>query len=134
MKRKVLIIDDEPISGKLLNFQLSEAGFDSIYYDNAIDALRQIDTLNPDIIISDIVMPEMDGYEFHHELRRNPKTANIPFIFLTAKTSKSDELTGLSLGVDDYIGKPFSVEELYKKINRVLGIEKPTNFALEKIS
>lgn len=121
MKGKVLIIDDEPISGKLINFQLSEAGFESVYYDNAIDALRQIDRVKPDIIISDIVMPEMDGYELHQELRKNPITANIPFIFLTAKTSKSDELTGLSLGVDDYIGKPPMIEILVKRIEKALG-------------
>jgi len=118
--KTIVVVDDEPIMGNLLEFQLTEAGFKPHYFQKAKDALEQIPGLQPDIIISDIMMPEMDGYEFHRRLRQNPETGHIPFIFLTARTGKEDELAGLELGVEDYIGKPPVIEILVKRIEKVL--------------
>jgi CRP/FNR family cyclic AMP-dependent transcriptional regulator len=75
---------------------------------------------NPDLILSDIVMPEVDGYAVLHALKNNPVTANIPFIFITGKAEKSDLKKGLDAGADDYITKPFTVYKLIHAIESVL--------------
>ena len=88
----------------------------------------------PDLIICDIMMPVLDGYGVLHMLSKNPETSTIPFIFLTAKSMKDDKLTGFSAGADDYLTKPFSMEELLARINAIMRrVEAAAQHKQEKI-
>ena len=83
----------------------------------ATEALEKVNRYNPSLVISDIMMPRMDGLEFFKQLKSNPEYSAIPFVFLTAKTLKSDVLEGFNIGADDYVTKPFDSEVLLCKIN-----------------
>ncbi|MCP4344218.1 MAG: DegV family EDD domain-containing protein [Desulfobacterales bacterium] len=120
IKGKAFIIDDDPLMGNVLEVKLSEAGFEAEYFSSGEKALERISKLKPDIIISDIIMPEMDGYELHRTLRQDPATAGIPFVFMSAKTDLSDQLKGWQMGVDDYVCKPFKIENLLERIETVM--------------
>jgi len=120
MNGKVLIVDDEPIIGNLLEGGLTESGFEAEYFNSAAKALENIGRIRPDIIISDISMPQMDGYELRRRLRQDPETASIPFIFLSARSEISDQIKeGLKAGADDYVCKPFKIENLIEHIRSV---------------
>lgn len=120
MKGRVLIIDDDPIMGNMLESMLSDAGYTATYVDSGEEALKKIHAISPDIVISDIVMPNMNGHELHAKLRNTPETAGIPFVFLSAKTEASDQLEGLRMGADDYVCKPFDMKDLIKRMEKVM--------------
>lgn len=120
MKGKIFVVDDDPKIGRLLKFKLSKADYDAEYFSSADDALRQIPNLKPNLIISDIQMPQMNGYDFCERLRQDARTANIPFIFLSGKTDTSDQLEGLRLGADDYVCKPVKIDFLLERMDKVL--------------
>lgn len=120
MSYRILIVEDEPGMIELLSVALEDEGFNISIANNGQQGLLKVDTENPDLIISDVMMPDMDGYEFCRQLRENPKTATIPFIFLTAKKDVSDRVRGLNLGADDYISKPFHVVEVVARIKTLM--------------
>jgi DNA-binding response OmpR family regulator len=120
MSYRILIVEDEPGMIELLSVALEDEGFIISIANNGQQGLQKVETENPDLIISDVMMPDMDGYEFCQQLRDNPKTATIPFIFLTAKKDVSDRVRGLNLGADDYISKPFHVVEVVARIKTLM--------------
>jgi DNA-binding response OmpR family regulator len=120
MKCKVLIVDDDPFLVLSLKLHFSELGIEVEDAHDGIEALEKVDKFDPDIILSDIIMPRMDGYELHKHLCNNPDMVNIPFIFLTAKDDISDQVNGFRMGVDDYICKPFEINDLTQRIQRVI--------------
>ncbi|AFY41432.1 response regulator [Nostoc sp. PCC 7107] len=113
---KILVIEDDlNVRQNLIDLLYAE-NFNVITAENGYFGLQLAQTEIPDLIICDVMMPELDGYEVLKELRQNPKTAIIPFIFLTAKSEKTDFRKGMDLGADDYIVKPFSRSELLAAI------------------
>lgn len=120
MKGKVLIVDDDPKIGRLLKFKLSKAGYETQYYNGGGEALEKIPELKPHIIVSDIDMPNMNGYEFCEQLRQDSRTASIPFIFLSGRTDTTDQLEGLRLGADDYVCKPVKIDFLLERMEKVM--------------
>jgi DNA-binding response OmpR family regulator len=120
MSYRILIVEDEPGMIELLTVALEDEGFIISIAQNGEQGLKKVDAENPDLIISDVMMPDMDGYAFCEQLRGNPKTAAIPFIFLTAKKDVSDRVRGLNLGADDYISKPFHVVEVVARIKTLM--------------
>jgi DNA-binding response OmpR family regulator/cellulose synthase/poly-beta-1,6-N-acetylglucosamine synthase-like glycosyltransferase len=120
LPRSILVVDDEPINQQLLNSILSKAGFDVIIASNGKEALQRVNETTPDIIISDIMMSEMDGFSFLKELRSKSVTAFIPVIFLSSKSSCEDIIDGLNLGADDYLSKPFDPEILLARVKSKL--------------
>ena len=120
MSYRILIVEDEPGMIELLSVALEDEGFIISIANNGQEGLNKVDTEDPDLIISDVMMPDMNGYEFCEQLRQNPKTASIPFIFLTAKKDVSDRVRGLNLGADDYISKPFHVVEVVARIKTLM--------------
>ena len=120
MSYRILIVEDEPGMIELLSVALEDEGFIISIANNGQQGLKKVDEEEPDLIISDVMMPDMDGYEFCEQLRGNPKTATIPFIFLTAKKDVSDRVRGLNLGADDYISKPFHVVEVVARIKTLM--------------
>ncbi|MCL2144685.1 MAG: response regulator [Endomicrobia bacterium] len=117
---KILIIDDEPFLREMLNDILNLAGYDVITAVNGKDGLNKIFSESPDIVLLDCSMPEMDGYEVLTQLRKEPKFMNLPVIMLTAISGESEEIKGFSLGLDDYITKPFKSAVLLARVRTIL--------------
>ena len=120
MASKILIVEDEPDIVELLVYNLHQAGFETDAVLNGADALEQVKIEPPDLVLLDLLLPEVDGLEVCRTLKRNPETAGIPIIMLTAKGEAIDRIVGLELGADDYITKPFSPREVMLRIRAVL--------------
>ncbi|SFC00630.1 Ankyrin repeat-containing protein [Marinospirillum celere] len=121
MTKTLMLVEDEASLLDNLEEMLELEGFDIIKAMNGGEALAQLKTHQPDLIVCDIMMPMMDGFEFLEKVRAQPETASLPFIFLTAKTSEEDQRLGRELGADDYLTKPFTREGLLKAIGLRLG-------------
>jgi two-component system alkaline phosphatase synthesis response regulator PhoP len=124
MKQKILIADDERDIIDFLKYNLDKEGYAVLTAKNGSEAILQ-SKKNPDLIILDIMMPEMDGFDVVRALKKDSATANIPVIFLTAKSSDVDEVVGLELGADDYITKPVSIPKLIARIKLTLRKKSP---------
>lgn len=117
MPKTILVVDDARDLRNLVHAYLSQEGYRVVTAENGQTALHVAREEKPDLIILDIMMPEMDGYEF---IRRYAKEADAPIIMLTAKLEESDKVLGLELGADDYVTKPFSPRELTARVRAVL--------------
>lgn len=114
---RILAVDDDRNNLKMLAFLLREEGYEVITADNGADALRMLDTQHPDLLILDIMMPQMDGFEVCKRVRQ---TMDVPIVILSAKGETVDKVTGLELGADDYLPKPFEPSELIARVKAVL--------------
>jgi len=116
----VLFIEDEPALGMIVKDSLAYRGFDVLYATNGIEGLEQFREHHPDIVVADIMMPDMDGFTMAEQIRRDdPHT---PIIFLTARSQTADVVRGFELGGNDYLKKPFSLDELIARINALLRV------------
>ena len=114
MAKKVLVVDDEPNIVDILKFNLQKEGYEVLAAYDGPDGLRQAQTMEPDLILLDVMLPGMDGFHVCEELRKtDPLT---PVIMLTAREEERDRVMGLELGADDYVVKPFSVRELMARV------------------
>ncbi|WP_446030809.1 phosphate regulon transcriptional regulator PhoB [Moraxella nasovis] len=116
----ILVVEDESNILRLIEFGLTQAGFDVICVDSSEDARRVIDDKLPDLVLLDWMLPTMSGVDFVKVLRANNRTADLPIIMLTARGEEMDKEMGLNLGADDYITKPFSPRELIARIKALL--------------
>jgi phosphate regulon transcriptional regulator PhoB len=117
---KILIVDDEKDIVELISYNLAKEGFTVVKAFDGEAALKNVKTQNPDLIILDLMLPKMNGLDVCREIRRNPGTAGLPIIMLTAKGEEIDKIIGLEVGADDYITKPFSVKELIARVRTIL--------------
>ncbi|MGE5557371.1 MAG: winged helix-turn-helix domain-containing protein [Bacillota bacterium] len=117
---KILIVDDEPNIVELVDFHLKKEGYTVVSALTGKTALAMASNENPDLIILDLMLPEIDGLEVCKMLRKEMKTKNIPIIMLTAKSEEVDRVLGLEMGADDYVTKPFSPRELVARVKAVL--------------
>jgi twitching motility two-component system response regulator PilH len=115
--RKILIVDDSPTERHVLNDMLTKAGFDVVGSDNGEDAIRKSKQLKPDLILMDVVMPGLNGFQATRAISRDPETKSIPIIMCTSKSQETDKIWGLRQGARDYIVKPVDRDELIAKIN-----------------
>ena len=115
---KVLLAEDDSDLGNVLAQFLELKGFEVVWADDGAKAMKMYESFKPDICVLDVLMPEKNGFEVAAHIRKSG--SETPFIFLTAKNQKTDILTGLKLGADDYITKPFEVEELVLRIQNIL--------------
>ncbi|MCU0782961.1 MAG: response regulator transcription factor [Verrucomicrobia bacterium] len=120
MKPLILVVDDEPEAVELVEFNLKQAGFKVTTAADGEEALKKAKATLPSLIVLDLMLPEIDGLEVCKLLRRDPTTAAIPIIMLTAKAAEVDRVVGLELGADDYVTKPFSPRELVLRIRKLL--------------
>lgn len=120
MKPKILVVDDEPDALEVLGFKLKESGYAPIFAKDGARAITAARDERPALIVLDLMLPEVDGLEVCKILRRDPATAMIPILMLTAKASEMDRVLGLELGADDYVTKPFSPRELVLRIKKLL--------------
>jgi len=120
MKPKILIVDDELDALEVLGFKLREAGFSPLFATDGLKALAAIRAERPDLVVLDLMLPELDGLEVCKLMRRDPALASIPVLMLTAKAAEMDRVVGLELGADDYVTKPYSPRELVLRIRKLL--------------
>ena len=123
-KGKILVVDDEVYILHILDFSLGAEGFEVITADNGELAIEKAKTERPDLIVLDIMMPVLDGYETLRQLKRHHETKDIPVILLTAKGRDVDKRLGFEVGATDYIVKPFSPSRLIERIEEIIGCRK----------
>lgn len=120
-KGKILVVDDEVYIVHILDFSLGVEGYDVMTALDGEQALAKVAQEKPDLIVLDIMMPKLDGYETCKALKSDPETRDIPVILLSAKGRNVDQKVGFEVGADDYITKPFSPRKLVERINSILG-------------
>jgi len=119
-KEKILVVDDEEDILELLKYNLSREGYQVSCTTSGEKTLNLVKTETPDLIVLDLMLPGMDGLEVARRLKENPHTKNVPIVMLTAKGEEADIVTGLELGADDYVTKPFSPRILLARVRAVL--------------
>ena len=117
MARTILVVDDDPHIRDVITYALEQAGMTPVEAVNGQKALDIVDQENPALIILDINMPEVDGFQFCKEIR---KTSEVPILFLSSRDEEIDRVVGLEIGGDDYVSKPFSPRELIARVNAIL--------------
>jgi two-component system alkaline phosphatase synthesis response regulator PhoP len=120
-KGKILVVDDEIYIVHILDFSLGMEGYEVVTALDGEQALEKARSEKPDLIVLDIMMPKLDGYETCKRLKADPETKDVPVILLSAKGRNVDQKVGFEVGADDYITKPFSPRKLVERINAILG-------------
>jgi two-component system phosphate regulon response regulator PhoB len=121
-----LVVDDEPDTVELIAFNLQNAGYQVTTAQDGAEALQKARAVQPELIILDLMLPEMDGLQVSKVLQRDPATRSIPILMLTAKAGEVDRVLGLELGARDYVTKPFSPRELVLRVRNILSSPLPT--------
>jgi two-component system phosphate regulon response regulator PhoB len=129
----ILIVEDEPDAAELLAFNLKSAGHEVTIADNGAKGLKCAQTIRPDLIVLDHMLPGMSGIEVCRALRANAETADVPIIMLTARAAESDRVKGFECGADDYVTKPFSMRELLLRVQTRLRRRSPLVSAAQQI-
>lgn len=120
MPESILVVDDDPDIARFVEVNLRSAGYDVSVASDGEQALEKAGLLRPDLVLLDVMMPRIDGFEVAHRLRRNPQTSTTSIIMLTAKALATDKVLGLTAGADDYIIKPFDPIELLARVKGTL--------------
>jgi two-component system, OmpR family, alkaline phosphatase synthesis response regulator PhoP len=120
-KGKILVVDDEVYIVHILDFSLGMEGYEVVTALDGEQALEKVNSERPDLVVLDIMMPKLDGYEVCKTIKASPDTHHIPVILLSAKGRNVDQKMGFDVGADDYITKPFSPRKLVERINQLLG-------------
>lgn len=133
MSKRLLVIDDEPNLLLAVAACLRAGGYDVVTARSGREALLQLAESVPDLVVSDVRMPGMDGYQLARQLRGSPRTALVPIVFLTAKDATSDRVEGFRSGVDAYLTKPFEPEELIAVVNGILNRVERTHSEIARL-
>lgn len=120
LEYKILAVDDEEHIQELLKFNLENSGYKVICCSTGTEALKLAKIEKPDLILLDVMLPGIDGYDVCKEIRKDNNISSIPIIMITAKSEELDKILGLELGADDYMTKPFSIRELLARVKAVL--------------
>lgn len=120
MGKKILIVDDEPNIVMSLEFAFKKQDYEVFIARDGDEALHILENQIPDVVLLDIMMPKVDGYQTLTEIRNNPKLKDLKVVFLTAKSKASDVEKGMSLGADKYLTKPFSIRKVVTEINQLI--------------
>ena len=121
IKKKVVCVEDEPEIIDLIKLILGRKGFDLTGATGGLEGLEAIRHIKPDLVLLDLMMPDMDGWEVYQQMKADPELKNIPVIVVTAKAQSIDKILGLHIAkVDDYVTKPFGPQELLQSVERVL--------------
>jgi DNA-binding response OmpR family regulator len=124
ISKKILIVEDDPSFSRAINHIVEKEGYDVSTASNGMTGLRMATEDKPDLLILDVMLPGLDGFEICSRLRNETQTAKLPIIMLSAKGQESDKTTGLKVGADEYLTKPVDREVLLDKITTLLAIER----------
>jgi len=119
-KHRIVIIDDHYDTLEILKYNLAHEGYEVKMFFNAVDALKYINSDNTDLLITDWMLPEMDGLELCRNLKMSPSTRDIPLVMLTGKSDEIDAVTALEVGAEDYVTKPLRIKELLSRVKKIL--------------
>ena len=131
-KQKLLLVDADPRSVRVLEVSLKKAGYSVTTATDGMDALAKIESLTPDLVLSDTRLPKLDGYMLVRKLKERAEWSQIPIVFLTSQKSIEDKIRGLELGVEDYLTKPIFVRELIARVNLLLARRTQENIATSR--
>ena len=120
MSNKILVIEDDPVSSRLASYTLEKAGYQVVTASNGLQGLRKARSEKPDLLILDVMLPGVDGFEICHRLRADPQTAQLPILMLSAKFQEIDRQTGLKAGANVYLTKPVSPSEMVSRVEELL--------------
>jgi pilus assembly protein CpaE len=120
MPKTILVVDDDLATLKLVGLVLDQEGYDVATARSGEEGLERARLQNPDLILLDVMMPDMSGYEVVQRLRADPATTRVPILMVTAKSDLDDQITGFEVGADDYLTKPFHRDELVSRVESVL--------------
>jgi two-component system alkaline phosphatase synthesis response regulator PhoP len=120
MNRKILVIEDDPKALRFTRYTLEQEGFQVVTAANGLEGLRKAQMEAPDLIILDVMLPGIDGFEVCHRLRAEPQTAQLPILMISAKAQEVDKATGLKVGADDYVTKPVGPAEIVSRVEALL--------------
>ena len=126
---RILLIDDEQFYFKLIRKSLKEAEYQLEYASSGGEGLAKLPSFQPEILVIDLKLPEMDGFEILTRVRRDPKFSHLPVIVITSKDELSEKLKAFELGADDYLVKPFQPEELVARMGILAGAARPRKWA-----
>ncbi len=119
-KTHILVVEDDPNALRLLQVALEIEGYEVSTASSGADALRKVGEKKPALVVLDIMLPGIDGYQVCRYLRKNPDTATIPVLMLTARTGSRDQMTGFESGADDYAFKPIEIEDVLRRVKSLL--------------
>jgi phosphate regulon transcriptional regulator PhoB len=122
---RVLVVEDEPDVAELLRYNLSREGYDVLQAANGAEGLRQARESRPDLVLLDLMIPQLNGWEVCRRLKQDPATRAIPVIIVTARVDEGDKVLGFEMGADDYVTKPFAVRELLARVRAVIRRSRP---------
>lgn len=120
MANKILVIEDDPDALRLIEYALEQEGYETVAAKDGLEGIRKAQDESPDLIILDIMLPGLDGYDVCHELRQKPETSIVPILMTSAKARQEDKNIGLRLGADDYLTKPVDPEVVIDKVKGLL--------------
>lgn len=120
MATRILIVDDEPEAGRILSLQLTLQGYNTEIASNGFEALRRIAAAPPDLVLLDVMLPKLDGLEVCRRIRASEQSAQLPVILVSAKSLPEDVADGLAAGADDYLSKPFDIDDVVRTVRAVL--------------
>src|SRR5215471_17057767 len=126
-RARVLVIEDERGLTEVLTYNLQREGYETFVAHDGQEGLRKAQTLLPELILLDLMLPIMNGLEVCRQLKAGERTRDIPIVMLTAKTEETDQVVGFSMGADDYVNKPFSVKALMARIRAMQRRREGTN-------
>ena len=120
MDKKILVVEDDPATLRLVDYSLRHNGYQVFTASNGLEGLRKVQDEKPDLVILDVMLPGIDGFEICHRLRSEPDTAQMPVLMFSAKAQEIDRDTGLKVGADDYLSKPADPAEIVKRVEGLL--------------
>lgn len=127
MDKKVLVIEDDPATLRLIGYSLQHEGYQVLTASNGLEGMRKVQDEKPDLIVLDVMLPGIDGFEICHRLRSEPATAQLPILMLSAKAQEIDRDTGLKVGANDYLAKPADPLEIVKRVEKLLAQKRHTS-------
>lgn len=134
MEKKILVIEDDPATSRLVDYSLRHEGYQVFTASNGLEGIRKAHDEAPDLIILDVMLPGMDGFEICHRLRSEPDTANLPILMFSAKAQEIDRDTGLKVGADDYLSKPAAPNDIVSHVENLLAKKKQVATDQETVS
>lgn len=123
MKKRVLLIEDDPSSVRLVSYTLEQEGYEVLTATNGLEGLKKVREEAPDLLVLDVMLPGLDGFEVCRRLRADEQTAGLPVLMLSAKAQETDKTTGLKMGADDYLAKPADPSEIVARVANLLAMK-----------
>jgi two-component system, OmpR family, alkaline phosphatase synthesis response regulator PhoP len=134
MDKKILVIEDDPSTSRLLDYTFRHVGYRVITASNGLEGVRRAQKESPDLVILDVMLPGIDGFEICHRLKQDPATKKMPILMFSAKAQEIDKKTGLKVGADDYLPKPAAPAEIISRVEKLLSFTSNPSANRETVS